>query len=295
MRQNDVNRLRAFLSQKDCKGVLNVQKTGGNADDVGGCPGVICDRRGRLIGLGINILNKSVYPIEKFELYLREKRLCGHLDLSGCRDMVFLDVYRNFITSVDLRDMPAMRILGLQDNHISRLDVSELPACQGIDAGKNRLLALDVSKNPELVELYIHFNELTEIDLSHNPKLKYFWCNYNRISKLDVSNNPMLRHLDCTENPLKSVTACAPQRDGALPISLTAETGGYVGLKFCPVYTPQWKETGEWRQTYYAYPEIGYDFGGWYENGKMVSEEPTLNDEYGVSRVMTAHFTRRGV
>ena len=167
----------------------------------------------------------------------------------------------------------------------------DLKRCQGIDAGKNRLSELDVSKNGELVELYINDNAFTAIDLSRNPKLKYFYCHNNRITDLDTTANPLLRHLDATGNPMKRIRALAPQQDEALPLSLTAEGPGKVGLKFNPVYNAQWKETGEWKQTYFAYPEPGASFLGWYdEQGTRISKELAFEDEYGSSRMLIARF-----
>lgn len=64
-------------------------------------------------------------------------------------------------------------------------------------------------------------------------------------------------------NPMKSISYLAPQRDERLPPTLTALEGGYVGLKYTPVYNAQWKETGEWQQSYYANSCEGYRFIGW--------------------------------
>ena len=112
MRELEKKRIAAFLSQTDENGVTNAEKAGGSTAAPDGCPGVIQDADGRFIGFGIHILNESVYPIEKFELFLRDKDLTGRLDLSGCSDLVFLDVYRNAISSADVTGQTAMRILG---------------------------------------------------------------------------------------------------------------------------------------------------------------------------------------
>lgn len=291
--RDDFGRMRAFFEQKDSLGITNAQKAGGSLDSVAQISGVVVDSlTGKLIGLGIHIYNEDIYPIQKFEIYSRNKGFVGHLDLSNCEDLVFLDVYRNQITSVDLHDMPSMRILGLQDNKIDSIDASELPACQGIDIGKNQLRTIDVSHNPELVELYVHFNNIKDIDLTHNPKLKYFYCYDNRVETLDVTANPLLRHLDCTNNPMRSVKALAPQREEKLPLSLLAEEGGYVGLKFYPIYTPQWKETGEWKQSYHAYSQEGFSFDGWYDATGKVSSDSVWIDDYGTSRELTAKFVK---
>ena len=84
----------------------------------------------------------------------------------------------------------------------------------------------------------------------------------------------------------------APQQDIPLPLELTAEGPGYLGLKFNPVYNAQWKETDEWQQSYYAYPQEGHTFTGWFdEEGTLFSSETVWFDAYGSSRVLTACFS----
>ena len=263
-----------------------------NDAEAGDIPNGIIMENGKIIGLGIRIYNEDVYPLKSFEINLRSCGLVGELDVSDCTDMVFLDLYHNRIASIRSKNMPSMRIFGVQDNRLESIDVSEMPSCQGIDAGMNRLREIDVSRNPELVELYINDNAFTEIDLSHNPKLKYFYCHNNHIAALDTRANPLLRHLNATRNPMKSIRSLAPQREEKLPLELYAGDGGYVGLKFNPVYNAQWKETGEWQQSCFAYPEEGFRFVGWYENGVKVSDDETWIDEYGASRVLKAMFER---
>ena len=261
-----------------------------NENTAGDIPNGIIMENGKIIGLGIHIYNEDVYPLKSFEINLRNCDLIGELDISDCTDMVFLDLYHNRITSVKSKNMPSMRIFGVQDNLLDTIDASEMPSCQGIDAGMNKLKSIDVSHNPELVELYINDNAFTEIDLSHNPKLKYFYCHNNHIAELDTRLNPLLRHLNATGNPMKSIRSLAPQREEKLPLELYAGDGGCVGLKFNPIYNAQWKETGEWQQSYYAYSDDGFRFDGWVENGEKVSEEETWIDEYGTSRILQARF-----
>ena len=301
----------AFFEQRDENGVSNAEKIRLNqkiirrvpttdksksfeavepVSTVRDLPSGMVMEDGKLIGFGIHIFNEDVYPLQSFEIYLRGCGLTGPLDLSGCEDLIFLDLYHNTVTEVRTGYLPALRIFGVQDNRLEKLDVCGMPACQGIDAGMNRLSALDVSHSPELVELYINDNRFSSIDLSRNQKLKYFYCHNNQITELDTRANPLLRHLNAAGNPLKSIRSLAPQRDEALPLELYAEEGGTVGLKFNPVYNAQWKETGEWQQSYYAYPDDGFRFDGWVENGEKVSEEETWIDEYGTSRILQARF-----
>ena len=302
----------SFLDYTDSEGKTNREKIGENqhiirrvpttdksksyedsdsSEQTGEYPAGVVLKDGKLIGFGIHIFNEDIYPLQSFEIYLRNCGLCGPLDLSGQKDLLFVDIYHNSVDAIDVSGDSSLRILGIQDNEISALDVTDLTACQGIDAGMNKLSSLDVSNNKELVELYINDNEFTEIDLSACPKLKYFYCHNNSITELDTTANPLLRHLNATGNPMRSIKAFAPQREEQLPLQLTAEGAGCVGLKFNPVYNAQWKETGEWQQSYYAYPAEGHAFNGWYdETGARVSGESEWFDEYGASRVLTAKF-----
>ena len=111
------------------------------------------------------------------------------------------------------------------------------------------------------------------------------------MKELDTTGNPLLRHLNATDNPMKEIRSLAPQRDGRLPLTLKSEGPGTVGLKYNPVYDAQWKETGEWQQTYYSCPQQGASFSGWFDSqGEMLSKESEWVDEYGASRILTAVF-----
>lgn len=131
--------------------------------------------------------------------------------------------------------------------------------------------------------------------MRHNPKLKYFYCHNNQITVLDTTSNPLLRHMDATGNPMRRIRSLAPQRETRLPLELGAAEGGAVGLKFNPVYNAQWKETGQWQQSYYAYPKDGWQFVGWYdENGMLLCDQEVWLDTYGASRQMLAKFVLKG-
>ena len=315
MKERDVRAVESFFAQTDEEGISNAAKAAERsrvirrvastpkdksfeeADDgaagskVTGLPVGVVEVDGKFVGLGIHILNEDVYPIQSFEIYLRGCDLVGCLDLSGCADVVFVDLYRNRISSVDVADMPALRILGLQGNLIEAIDPTGLPACQGIDIGMNRLENIDVSRNPELVELYVNDNRLEALDTSHNPKLKYLRCQNNRITAIDATANPLLKHLYATGNPCQTIRALAPGSEGRKPLELRAEAGGCVGLSFNPIYNAQWKETGEWEQSYHAYPAEGFTFVGWYdERGELASDDADWMDGYGTSRVLEARF-----
>ena len=264
-----------------------------SVDNIHGRHSGLVVENGKLIGFGIHIFNEEIYPLQSFEIYLRNCGLTGHLNLSDCPDLLYVDIYHNSISAIRLSGDHSLRILGIQDNRIRKLDVRDLSACQGIDAGKNDLASLDVSQNHELVELYVNDNHLRAIDLSGCPKLKYLYCHNNQIRELDTTANPLLRHLNAKGNPLKAIRCLAPQCKKLLPLELYAGEGGTVGLHFHPIYNAQWKETGEWQQEYDACPRKGYRFDGWEdENGTIVSQEEVWQDVYGTSRILTARFIK---
>lgn len=92
---------------------------------------------------------------------------------------------------------------------------------------------------------------------------------------------------------MKVIRSLAPQREERLPLELRAGDGGTVGLRFNPVYNAQWKETGEWQQAYYAYPDDGWHFEGWFDtDGKLIYKDAAWIDTYGESRQLTARFGR---
>ena len=130
-------RIEAFFAWKDAEGVTNREKIARNqrvirrvattdksksfeASD-GRASGVVL-QDGKLIGFGIHIFNEDIYPLQSFEIYYRNCGLAGPLDLSGCGDLLFVDLYHNAIEAVDVAGCEKLRILGLQNNAISAPD-----------------------------------------------------------------------------------------------------------------------------------------------------------------------------
>ena len=175
-------------------------------------------QNGKMIGFGIHILNEDIYPLQSFEIYLRNCDLTGSLDLSGQPDLLFVDIYHNRISEIKVDGDSKLRILGIQDNKIRILNTSGLTACLGIDAGMNELETLDVTGNPELVELYINDNHIRQIDLSECSKLKYFYCHNNPIQRLDTRSNPML---PACRSILSTTRSGRKPENGSRPISHT--------------------------------------------------------------------------
>ena len=130
--QEALKRISGFFNQRDENGESNLEKvrryqkvlrrveTTDKAQSVEaaealpeaeGLPAGVVLESGKLTGLGIHIFNEDVYPLKSFEIYLRGCDLTGTLNISDCRDMIFLDVYHNRITSVLSRNKAAMSLI----------------------------------------------------------------------------------------------------------------------------------------------------------------------------------------
>ena len=147
MRTYERNLIQRFFSQADESGITNAQKVREHARIIrrldstpkdksfevadspitpppAGMPLGVVEVDDKLVGLGIHIFNEDVYPIQQFEIYLRDCGLVGDLDLSGCTDLVFVDAYRNedvLIIGSHFADPGAGRIVG--EGRATRLEV----------------------------------------------------------------------------------------------------------------------------------------------------------------------------
>ncbi|MBO4494642.1 MAG: DUF4214 domain-containing protein [Clostridiales bacterium] len=101
------------------------------------------------------------------------------LDISGCRELSWIDVGMNKLTELD----------------VSKLNLNYLDCCF------NEISVLDLSKSKNLMNLFCNVNKLTELDVSMAENLENLYCNTNKISKLKI-NCPMLMTLHCEENQL---------------------------------------------------------------------------------------------
>ena len=93
------NRERIASWQKIIRRVATTDKSRSYEESSGSSDGIVLEN-GKLIGFGIHIFNKDIYPLQSFEIYLRGCDQTGVLDLSGQKDLLFVDVYHNRISEV---------------------------------------------------------------------------------------------------------------------------------------------------------------------------------------------------
>lgn len=132
------------------------------------------------------------------------------IDLSGfsqIRDLKGIEYFCNLqslncgwsgeLTSLDVSQNTALRILDCSWNQLESLDVSRNKNLESLYCSENKLENLDVSQNIRLVDLDCNNNELTSLDVSRNTALRYLVCYSNSLNTLDLRQNTALRELDC--------------------------------------------------------------------------------------------------
>ena len=115
----------------------------------------------------------------------------GHYDISNMPDLIFLDLYDNRLTSVDISNNTKLEEIRINvGNSISTIDFSNNIFLQTVLASNSGLEGeLDVSNLTELEELNVANNNISSINFSNNTKLEYLEINGNQIEgEIDVSN-----------------------------------------------------------------------------------------------------------
>lgn len=115
----------------------------------------------------------------------------GHYDISNMSELIFLDLYDNRLTSVDISKNTKLEEIRINmGNSISTIDFSNNILLETVLANNSGLDGeLDVSNLTELEVLNVAYNNISSINLLNNTKLKYLEINGNQIEgEIDVSN-----------------------------------------------------------------------------------------------------------
>ena len=102
-----------------------------------------------------------------------------------------------YLTRIDLRNTPNLKVLDCGRNDIKTLNLSAVPRLRELDCGYNRLAELDLSPVPMLLKLDCCRTCLRELDLSGVPMLVELDCCWTDLRELDLSRVPMLKRLSC--------------------------------------------------------------------------------------------------
>ena len=100
--------------------------------------------------------------------------------------LTYIDCYENYITELNLTNLPALIEIDCNVNQLSGLDISQNILLQKLKCSSNNLLSLDTSNNPEIFSLSCGRNIIESLDLSQNQDLRQFFAGFM----------PPLNHLD---------------------------------------------------------------------------------------------------
>ena len=126
----------------------------------------------------------------------------------GIEELIYLeqlDLSRNQIGSIDIRNNVALTNVNLHLNKITELDLSNNINLVYLDISENQLINVDISNNAILESFYAYSNSLSTLDISNNIHLKSIGVAGNQIRNMDVSNNTALTNLNIEGNEISSL------------------------------------------------------------------------------------------
>ena len=131
----------------------------------------------------------------------------GHYDISNMADLIFLDLYDNRLTSVDISNNTKLEEIRINmGNSISTIDFSNNLLLETIEANYSGLEGeLDVSNLTQLKKLDVSSNNINSINFLNNRKLEYLSISGNQIEgEIDVSNcTNLLEFYDYVNNAIE--------------------------------------------------------------------------------------------
>lgn len=155
-------------------------------------------------------------------LILEHKRISDISGIESFVSLLYLSLWDNDFTQIDVSNLRQLRILGLSECPIATIDLSKNRKLIEIDFQHNSdrindpeypfgktlgFTELDLSNNVNMERVYLIANRLTELDVSNCPKLTNLWIGAtkrdsdttdfkaNNIKVLDLTNNPELNVL----------------------------------------------------------------------------------------------------
>lgn len=146
-----------------------------------------------------------------------------------------LQLGKNKLTKIDLRNLSALKGLYLEHNYITgELDLSAQTAINVLSISDNQISGtLDLSRFSNLTKVACYANQIEKLLLPTSDKLTEVECSMNNLTELDVTTLPELRDLDVEQNRLTSLNTslntkleklyCPENQIGSLDISKNKE------------------------------------------------------------------------
>ncbi|RZJ69973.1 T9SS type A sorting domain-containing protein [Flavobacterium sp.] len=129
-------------------------------------------------------------------------------DLTGIKaftNLLSLYAVGNSLSTLDLSDMPELRLAYLSGNELTSINVNGVSTLQDLVLDQNQLTYLNLSNKPNLDRFSAIYNDLTGITLSNLPLLREINVFGNDLVSLEVASFPNLQILTCASNLLTSL------------------------------------------------------------------------------------------
>lgn len=195
---------------------------------------IIMDRLGITNVEGIEAFRN----LTKFQL---EHNNLTSVNLSKNINLTWISLWDNKLTTLDVKALSKLQLLGTSRNPISYIDISHNLDLREIDFQNNRdasapnygitegYLSLDISKNTKMERIYLTDNRLTTLDVSNNPNLTDIWAEGNKLQSLDCTKNPLLNMIIVPDNLLSYLNIKGTAK-GSMGVPSNVVTKGNASL-----------------------------------------------------------------
>jgi len=171
---NDLTKIKAFLSIEDASHITNLKKINpiGRIDDPA-------------TWTGVTWTTDAIKSIKAINI-LPGKGLTGVLDLSDAVKLESLDCWENALTGLNL---------------------SGAVSLQAVDCHYNQLSGIVLTGTSALTTLFCSFNNMSSLNCLDATALTSLYCNDNKLSSLNCSSSKDITSMSCANNPLKILRA----------------------------------------------------------------------------------------
>ena len=147
---------------------------------------------------------------EEFPITVKFKRVSHHYSASSDNreititgsDVTGLSCYDCKLTSLDVRENPALNNLNCRGNKLTNLNLTKNTSLLELNCSGNRLTHLNTGRNSKLWHLDCSKNHLTTLHLGRNMHLWFVNCSQNQLTSLNLNGLSALSHLYCSDNLL---------------------------------------------------------------------------------------------
>ena len=130
----------------------------------------------------------------------------------------------NLIESLDLSNVINLESLNLYKNKLKFLNIKDLASLKTLYCHSNQLTDLDMTSFLNLTELNCSDNSISQLNLKNCKKLTSLYCESNSIEKLDLSGLNNLATLYCSDASLKVLILEGLDKLKTLNVSLSPIT-----------------------------------------------------------------------